>query len=184
MFTEDPENRDWVFGAVVAAILTVGLVWLRVYGPPAKPPTAAMLDRRQPEDDLVEVPPATAEAAKPIHRSAHSFYECIRNGQRVVSDWPCGSDAVVREISQSNLMPAQDTSILDRVPDTAPDTYEPTPARERGSARKPAVCNAIEAEIDSINARMRQKYTSREGEWFREQLRVLSRQRYEAKCIR
>jgi len=185
MFTEDPEYRDWVFGALVAAVLIVGFVWMRIYGLSAKQPNAVpVAERSQSRDDAVETVDTGPQGAGPVHRSAHSFYECIRNGQRLVSDWPCGSDAVVREISRSNLMPGQDTSILDRPSGAAPDIYTPAPVREAGPGRKPAACDAIEAAIDAINARMRQKYTGWEGERFRDQLRALSKQRYQAKCIR
>jgi hypothetical protein len=41
-------------------------------------------------------------------------------------------------------------------------------------------CAAIEAEIDSINARMRRGY--RDGEPFRERLRELSEARWDLRC--
>ena len=43
-----------------------------------------------------------------------------------------------------------------------------------------SICPSIEAQ----NARMRQAYTSQEGEHFRRRLRRLSDERHDARCIR
>src|SRR5690606_6378228 len=114
-------------------------------------------------------------------------YECVgADGQRVLSDRSCGADAVVREIAAPNRMPAQDTSNLYRTPAPARDAYwrpsQSTPASGGPAADNSAVCDSIQARIDAINARMRQKYTSQEGERCRKQLRALSEDRWEAGC--
>jgi hypothetical protein len=45
-----------------------------------------------------------------------------------------------------------------------------------------SVCRSIDDQIDRINARMRQPYTAREGEWYRARLRELDDQRWDSKC--
>jgi hypothetical protein len=70
----------------------------------------------------------------------------------------------------------------------APVRYAPRvakatrPAALSPTGRNDTQCDWIEKRIDAINARMRQAYSSQEGERFRERLRTLENQRWDAKC--
>jgi hypothetical protein len=138
--------------------------------------------------------PAQAEIAAPrlsLHASAEgpadariaTVFECRVNGQRIYSDQRCGSNANERPILAPNRMDAQDTSIL-----SSPDAVLARSRSERTNAREPVFdaarseCGNIEQQKNSINARMREGYTSPEGEWFRDRLRVLDARYYELRC--
>lgn len=114
-----------------------------------------------------------------------TVFECIINGQRVFSDSPCGTKVKVHEIAQPNLMKAQSTGPTHEIPQEVL-RLQPHQVRQI-EAIKPQVsnkslCRQIEAEIESINARMRQGYTSRQGEWYRERLRQLDNRLHELRC--
>jgi hypothetical protein len=47
---------------------------------------------------------------------------------------------------------------------------------------KESRCKAIADQIERINTRMRDPYTAAEGEWYRERLRKLDDQRWDANC--
>ena len=80
-------------------------------------------------------------------------------------------------------MDAQDTRSLYRSVPGAPGNRSGASFSSQGFGTAD-LCDSIEEQIDRINARMRQPYRSGEGELLRERLLKLSRQRYEAKCIR
>lgn len=181
MFTEERDRWDVRIGVLLVALVVGGVYLARRHQPQELPPTTV-------ETIIpVAVSPRVQMGAAVVERAPDApialAYECNRNGQKVLSDRPCGSDAAVREIAAPNRMDAQDTRRL----------YSPVavPSRARSAASSgsrlsgtSAVCDSIEAKIDAINARMRQPYTSWDGERFRERLRDLSSARYEAKCIR
>jgi hypothetical protein len=80
-------------------------------------------------------------------------------------------------------MDPQDTSILSSsdavlARSRSERTYAPIRALDPAQSE----CSAIEQEKNSINARMRIGYTSPEGEWFRDRLRVLGDRYYELRC--
>jgi hypothetical protein len=80
-------------------------------------------------------------------------------------------------------MDVQDTSIL-----STPEAVIARSQTERGDAQRPAAnlvqseCAGLEQEKDSINARMRQGYTSLQGDGFRDRLRFLGARYYELRC--
>jgi hypothetical protein len=86
------------------------------------------------------------------------MYECRQNGEAIYSSQPCGSDAVARDISTQSI----------------------------NTSKRPVLdaCADARQEIEQINARMRQPYTSAEGEYYRERLRKLSARLSELKCGR
>lgn len=190
MFTDEKEHRDLIVGAVMTAVVVGGLFWIR--SQPIEKPVEEVAEARVEAEAL---PPQIVEPIgneEVVYRttprarrdSITHVYECERDGQRVLSDQRCGSDAEILEIARSNRMDAQDTRNLYR------PTYRATAPRS-GSApgfssngSNASVCDSIERRIDAINARMRSKYSGREGEGFRDRLRRLSKQRHEAKCIR
>ena len=184
MFTEDRDRWDVLLGVVVVAIVVVGVFTIG-----------------SPQSQQVRTEPAAATAptapaaAKPRVDMGHAWvrrvsdpsiavaYECTRDGQRILSDRPCGADALIRRIAEPNRMDAQDTRALYSPVYVGSQRRSETWSDGQGASTS-AVCDSIEAQIDSINARMRHAYTSWDGERFRERLRDLSRQRYEAKCIK
>lgn len=189
MFREDRDTSDIAIGLIVVAIVAAGLFAIRHDREPAsidesKPPDVASI----PEPAVHE--PVSERIGYPRPRASSviaTAYECVTaDGQRVLSDRPCGADAVVREIAAPNRMPAQDTSNLYRAPARTRDVYrrpsQRTPASGGSATDNSAICDSIQTRIDAINARMRQKYTGQEGERFRKQLRALSEDRWEAGC--
>jgi hypothetical protein len=135
--------------------------------------------------EVAEHIPSNISASEPLpgRNSIARVFECERDGQRVYSDQRCGSDAAVREIDAPNRMDAQDTSGL-YDPVVEPPRSHTGSSSESASSAAIKLCESIDQQIDLINARMRQGYGSWQGERFRNRLRELSRQRYEAKCIR
>lgn len=183
MFTEEQDSSDLLTVALVALVvilLFAGIYLVRRQAPDSVARSAAMTAPAptRPHVEVRDVPVKAVSSA-----TIAIAYECWRDGQRILSDRPCGTGAFVREIAEPNRMDAQDTRRL----------YSPVavPSRVKSGASSggplsgtSAVCDSIEAQIDAINARMRQPYTSSEGEHFSERLRGLSEQRYEARCIR
>lgn len=183
MFTEDRDKWDVLLGVVVVAIVAVGIFASGRQQPQQAHAVPAAATAPTPSAEATPRVYVEPDSVKPVSNPSIAVaYECTRDGQRILSDRPCGADASIRRIAEPNRMDAQDTRAL----------YRPVyVGNQRGGswsggqgASTSAVCSSIEAKIDSINARMRQPYARQQGEWFREQLRELSRQRYEAKCIR
>jgi hypothetical protein len=184
MFTEDRDKWDVLVGALVVAIVIVGVFTIGSQRPPrVLPGPVATTPLAAPAAATPRVDMGHASVKRVSDPSIAVAYECTRDGQRILSDRPCGADASIRRIAEPNRMDAQDTRAL----------YSPVyvgSQRSRGTSSTgeasstSGVCDSIEAQIDSINARMRHAYRNREGEQLRERLRELSRQRYEAKCIR
>lgn len=182
MFTEERDKWDVLIGVIVVALVAGGVYVVRSQSPEmsAPPPLAATAPSR--ETPRIEMDHRTVEPAaqSPIAVA----YECWRNGQRILSGRPCGSDAAMRTIAEPNRMDAQDTTQLYRRPAHATSNSRGVSYGTTSSFSESSECAGIEREIDAINARMRQRHTSAAGERFRARLRDLSRARYEAKCIR
>lgn len=182
MFTEERDKWDVLVGVIVTAIVVGGLYLANLYMSQAessKPVAVALATEPQISYGVgtVELKPDASPAA------IASVYECWRGDQRILSDQPCGADASLRQVGEPNRMDAQDTSSL--------YTTVYRGSRRSGGAWSAGqgastsdLCDSIEDQIDRINAQMRRAYGSQQGERFRDRLRALSRQRYEAKCIR
>ena len=189
MISDEAEGREWIIGIVVTVLIIGGLYWIRnqpieeeAAGPmPVGPASAQYQSDPHREQGAL----AHDERVITTRRSSPStigrVFECEQDGQRVLSDQRCGADAAVREIAAPNRMQAQDTSVL----------YEPLPrsiqVQKRRAARQrtgsnAAICTQIDEDKDRINARMRQPYTSWEGERLRARLRELSERRWKARC--
>lgn len=179
MFTEDRDKWDVLLGVVVVAIVAVG-----IFASGHQQPQQAHAEQAaatEPATPRVDMQPASV---KPVSTPSIAVaYECTHDGQRILSDQPCGADASIRRIAEPNRMDAQDTRALYSPVYVNSQQGSGTWSAGQGASTSPA-CDSIEAQIDSINSRMRHAYTSWQGERFRERLRELSRQRYEAKCIR
>ena len=187
MFTDDNDHWDLSFGIIVVGIIVIGLIVIAHKREPKGPSTQAL-----PTMDVMSAPASAPELAPAEREQSRSpriiatVYECFINGERVMSDRPCATNATLREISAPNRMDAQDTSHLyDPTPPYAPTYAPPGPESSSSGSARPvsgASCDAIQAAIDAIDARMRQKYTSRQGEHYREQLRDLREARWDANC--
>ena len=141
-------------------------------------------------------PPAPAEraAADGARQSAVSVYECIVNGQRVLSDQPCGPDARARSVvidqpdPQEVLRQQQRTWAVQAGSTPAAPVPAPQSSRRLGGAEAMAAneqaCRWVDEAIANLNARMRQGYTSQEGERLRSDWHDLQKQRADYDCGR
>ena len=105
-----------------------------------------------------ESPAAPTVAPAPVPAAATGptrVYECQRNGVRIYSSQPCGSDSVARDINTHavNTKPLNEDA-----------------------------CSDAQQEIDQIKARMGQPYSQAEGQFFRERLAKLGSRLRELKC--
>lgn len=189
MFTDDAERRDWLFGLLVTVLVIGVLYFIRSHtieqnASREAPAEVATIS----EDEIRAVPTAIRNdmaipESTPVVPAIARIFECERNGQRILSDRPCGAGVSVRYVVAPNTMDAQDTSGLYRAPPRSVQVQRvrASQAVSFGSSR---ACESIEEQIDAINSRMRKGYRNQEGEWYRERLRRLSAQRHEARCIR
>ena len=184
MFRDDRDHIDILIGLVVVAAVVA--MFVAVARGRSGVPQAGQTDNAAQHTPVhtdftaVTVPAPSQPAAQ--RNVIATVFECERHGQRVLSDQPCGDDAVVRSVPKPNSMQAQDTSNLYApVPTHYP---EPSTSGASGGVMRPnaAVCASIERRIKSIDARMRRKYTNWEGEYYRGQLRELKNQRWDAGC--
>ena len=142
---------------------------------------------------LAAVPVVTK---RPTNARTLSVYECFVNGQRVLSDQRCADDARERSVVVTRPDPRDVALALRRAAEQrSREAYRTPPVTQRyGSNRSGAGasygsndasrCANIEQSIESINARMRQAYTSQEGEWWRDELRALKQARWDLRCAR
>ena len=185
MFRDDAGTSDWIFGTVVTVAVVAVFVFIRSQHHPAV--TLVPIAEQPRVEPPKALPSPTLQIRNEIpgssERTIARVYECVRDEQRVLSDQPCGSGVTIREVSAPNRADAQDTSILYR---SSQRPIERRESRSGGSVviSNKRVCDSVEAQIDRINARMRQLYTNQEGERFRERLRRLSESRWEAGCGR
>jgi hypothetical protein len=109
MFTEEDSSRDRIFVVLLVVALFGGLIAIRMhagsskYAPPERPP----IQSTTPAVAIAEPTPRVRYQPARVVRSdaIAAIYECERNGQRVLSDRPCGPGAEVRIISTPNRMP-------------------------------------------------------------------------------
>jgi hypothetical protein len=166
----DSRNFGLALGAM-ALVIGGFVVYARWYSPNSAPvPTT---DR--PPKQVAEIsPPSSAPSGSGLPIIA-TVYECNGTAGRVLSDKPCADDAQVREVLAPNSMPTVPVTHSGTTPGRTDQRREPT-------NRISVACSKIDSEIDRINARMREKYSTREGERFRDRLRELSEERWDAKC--
>ena len=188
--------------AVLVGVLvaTAFFAWIRLHAPAVEPEAAVAAPER------VELPPTVVEAApEPSAGVSGStvaeretqvgIYECTKDGQRVVSDRPCGPDAEQRTLSVSQPDPRDAIVAQQRARATLMTAAPAQSAGAAGSATPaaPAVadaefarearCAAIDRAIEGINARMRQGgYGTEEGNWLRGQWHKLKDEWYDLKC--
>jgi hypothetical protein len=179
MFTEERDSPDVLIGVVIVALAVGGIYTMKRDTPETVPATPLAVSTSSPATPRIEV--GHGSIAKSADSVIAVAYECWRDGKRILSDGPCGPDAATRTIPEPNRMDRQDVSGLYV---HAASSARAAPTRTTSSSSAADRCAEIERQIDTINTRMRHRYTSPEGERFRARLRDLSRARYEAMCIR
>lgn len=194
-------------GRVVAVFVLVmlGIVgWKQFAGEdaPANTPVP-VLETAIVEPPMIEVPTVVEPTVRlyqsppPTSSGRETYvgvYECTVNGQRVVSDKPCGNDAQARTlvIDQPDPREAARQRQLTQSAGRSGSTYYTSPSGGASTSRSGTTatasnelaCEAVDRAIENLNARMRQRYGAAEGERLRAQWHDLKRQRYELKCGR
>ena len=118
-----------------------------------------------------------------------AVYECRQNGQRVLSDRPCGPDATERVLETGAL------NTFNEVPPPAVRASRASPplpvgspaasgVRQSATAAHDARCEQIEAWKDRIDAAMRRGYTSQQGERLRAEWHRAKQAYYDERCGR
>lgn len=184
-------DRNWEVGFWIIAIALVVTLFCALHASGASSasshsisdPQAAASGSR-PTQGEIRVPSRPSQAALHVPRIA-TVFECHEGGRHIYSDQRCGSNPDEHAILAPNGMNAQDTSVL-----SSPDAVLARSRSERADIKEPMLetsrseCDSIEQQKNSINARMREGYTSVEGEWFRDRLRVLAARYYDLHCRR
>jgi hypothetical protein len=181
---DSDSTRDRVFVVLLVIAVFGALIWIRIVVG-----TREQIETNQQQAaERIRAPSPPVEPSGVQHepvrterkRSIARIFECERDGQRVLSDQPCGSDAQVRMIDAPNRMRAQDTSQLyEREYARSPSSSGSSrPVRtDRGLAAR---CAQIEVEIERIDAVMRRGYKG--GDAYRERLRQLKAERWDIEC--
>lgn len=178
----------WIFGGLVVVVAAVGLIAsinkddAEVRSSKIRPVAESVAPNPTPSR-----PALVASRAMPMVGTPRRVWECAVNGQKTFSDAPCGVGSTVRELSPVNRMnptpappPTRDYGSPSN-PAYAP-SYEPRGADESTSSS--AVCEALDAEVKTINERMRHRYTNPEGEYYRDRLHKISDRKYDRHCDR
>jgi hypothetical protein len=186
VFRRKLESRDFAFALSLTFLAVAGLV---AYDHWIAPHSSAAVQHQPGPDGVAESSLRASSRVRSVAKEDSlpviaRVYECNGAGGHVLSDRPCSKDAQVREVIAPNRMPAVSATDNSRA---AVRTGSRVASVQKSSAEPIApqndqLCASIEAAIDKINARMRHKYTSFEGENFRQRLRELEDQRWEAKC--
>jgi hypothetical protein len=188
-------DRHWVDTAIAIGVVAVlaALVWFGIRGMDQRERAESAGD--QTASAGLTAAPGTGDAlvmeTAPLviqHQLTPEealVYECLRDGQKSISDRPCGPGAVARIIDGRELNTYRQAPIAPvdmsrhRQPPTAAN---PEAATLRGTQPNVARCEAIQDEIDRLNARMRQPYGSQEGEWLRKRWQSLKELYYDEDC--
>jgi hypothetical protein len=200
--TQEAPQRVLALGVAVAVAFFGWTYFFSEKRDPANPPDALEAEvlevptvsagkATEPEASHYQVPPP----ARTGRESYVGIYECVVDGQRVVSDRPCAADAksrtlVVdqpdpREVARLRQLQAQAQRPASR-DYTSQSGYagEGPTISESGEPSNARACAAVDRAIDNINSRMRAGYGSEEGEWLRAEWHRLKRERYTLRCGR
>jgi hypothetical protein len=180
------DSSDWRFGALVTLLIVVGFGWIYRQSDIAARSADSVEPRTLSTLGAPEVqwsPPIVPASAAPKSDSILDVYECESEGERILSDQPCGPSAEVVQVMAPNRMKAHEPSGLYRDSRSSRSERRLRPAEAHHAAGS-SICRHIEEQIQAINSRMRQAYRGSEGERFRHRLRELSDQRHAARCIR
>jgi len=190
--------------ALGTAVAVAFLAWTHFFGEKRAPTTpapgleASILEAPVLEPPQVLETPINQYHIRPPARTGREsyvgVYECVVNGQRVVSDRPCAADAKTRTLVIDQPDPREvvrQREELSRAQQSVGGAY-PTQSANAGSSlpgagssmSNEAACAAVDRAIENLNARMRQRYTAAEGERMRSQWHSLKRERYDLRCGR
>jgi hypothetical protein len=192
------------FVALGVVAMLAFLAWTQFFGKPREREVATpVLEATMVPSPVIEPPqvieaPATHYQGPPPsltgRESYVGVYECVVNGQRVVSDRPCAPDAQTRALVIDQPDP-REVALQRQMTQSAGrsgSTYYTSPSGGSSTSRSgsaatasnEAACEAVDRAIDDLNARMRQRYGAAEGERLRARWHDLKQQRYELKCGR
>jgi hypothetical protein len=200
--SQETPQRVFMLGAAVAVAFFGWTYFFSDKRAPANQPEAL-------EARIVEVPmsatpqvsdtqashyqgPTTARTGR---ESYVGVYECVVNGQRVVSDRPCAADAKSRTLVVDQPDPREVARLRQQQtqvqrPASRGYTSQSGYAGEgptisgSGEPSNARACAALDRAIDNINSRMRAGYGPDEGEWLRAEWHRLKRERYSLGCGR
>lgn len=204
--TRDYQRQHWI-PAVLVGLLALGMLIVAIGGRDALPPAAEANSsstpatgtttphgpslhihaHNSPEDDGPTYYRYTAPQL--VTRSAPlTYYQCVRNGQKILSDAPCSVSAAARTLDTSQLnhfsapppVRRQASSFAPENNETAP---EPRAAPLQAAAGE-TQCHYLEKHIANIDARMRTGYGSQEGEYLHEQRREATDAYHKAHCTK
>jgi hypothetical protein len=185
-------HHDWegLFWPATCGLSIVLVVALHVAVPPPsaaeiRAPAPAPVSQPTTSEIAVQRERFRASASRsPDQWLIESVFECRQNGVTVFSDHRCGADAEVRAIRAPNLMVA--TPLYVNEESTAAPTQAALPIPTQGSTSRDGtyneICREIELAKDGIDARMRQGYSSGEGEILRERRNSLSSRYHDLRC--
>lgn len=202
-------RRVLVFGAVLAVVVLAALRYFggnEGHGPAESPAGPVTVDVTPTPtfrlESLTEIPPPSgAQSAAGLSGRGGSqtvvgVYECVVKGQRVLSDRPCGPEAQARTVTVDQP-DARDVALAQwrtwaAQASSAPRAYSQPPdatggvavAADAAGSASANECAAVDEAIAQLNARMRQGYTSQEGEWYRVEWHRLQDQRAALNCGR
>jgi hypothetical protein len=193
-------QRNLLAGGVLVALAFFG--WTQYGGEkstteepsPASEATVIQVPAMQVPTE-VEPPVARQGSTPPTKRERYvGVYECIVNGQRVVSDRPCAPDAQTRTLVIDQPDPrevARQREELWQAQKQAGGSAAPRSSSSSrssyGSVGAPSnelACAAVDRQIELLNAQMRQGYSAPQGERYREQWHALKQRRYDLGCGR
>ena len=113
MFNDEAEARDRVFISLLVVAVLGALIGIRLYASHLKADKAkqAALIATAAAAPTVINEPSSQSPPRVLHLEALTHvYECERDGQRVLTDRPCGTGVQIRIINEPNRMQPQDKS--------------------------------------------------------------------------
>lgn len=175
---------------VVSALMAIGWAGLRLMERPRAVRSAAeIVEEIEHPSTRPAQPDKRREAEAVVAPSVDvvTVYQCEQNGQKVMSDRPCGPGAVTLTVDASRLSTYQPVPAAPVDMDRYRTLVEVPPSAGSAGAGPKAnasKCAAIQDWIDRINAAMRQGYTSQQGEWLRAEWRRAKEAYYDGQCGR
>lgn len=186
---EEPGARHWLLAIFVVAGCLEAAWWYFTTNAPAPEPVETAAVEPAPATEPATLPRVSSITPAPARVPGQvEVYECSVNGQRVLSDRPCGPDAVERLV---------DTRALNTFAEVAPPAPAPRPAPRQSApssgagpatqgaptqSAKEQLCEQLQARIDYINAKTREKLTHREGDYWRAEWHKAKNAYYDARC--
>lgn len=162
-------DRSGVVIGLLAAAMFLGFLWLSPREKEAAISEPAAANQDSPIAEPLNAPSTEAaspsEPEAPLRAPSGTAYECLKDGQRVFSDYPCGDSAKTRDVTPQNVY------VAPSYPQRQPVAIYNDQRQTRAAESYQEDCTPYEDDVRRIDARMRSGYTSAEGEWLREQRR-------------